>query len=68
MNRHRRSFLAGLASLAGAATATRVAAQQPQHVHPPAPPAKSVILPDPPATGVAGVVPVVTPDLAAPDR
>ena len=66
MNRNRRSFLAGLASLAGAATATRVVAQQvqqPPHVHPPSPPAKSVILPDPPATGVAGVVPVVTPDV-----
>lgn len=62
MDHNRRSFLAGLAGLAGAATASRVAAQQ--HVHPaPATPAKSVILPDPPATGVAGVVPVVTPDI-----
>lgn len=64
MDRNRRSFLAGLATLAGAATAGRVTAQQAQHVHPvPTTPVKSVIFPDPPDTGVAGVVPVVTPDI-----
>jgi len=62
MDRNRRSFLTGLATLAGAVTANRAAAQQAQHVHPPAAPAKSVVLPDPAPTGVAGVVPVVTPD------
>lgn len=61
MNRNRRSFLAGLAGLAGAATASRVAAQQ--HVHPLGTPAKPVVLPDPRPTGVAGVVPVLTPDV-----
>lgn len=55
----RRSFLRGLAASAGAAAATRAVSAQ-QHVHPVAPPR---ILPDPPATGVAGVVPVVTPDV-----
>lgn len=62
MDRNRRSFLTGLATLAGAVTANRAAAQQMQHVHPPAAPAKSVVLPDPEPTGIAGVVPVVTPD------
>jgi len=62
MDRNRRSFLTGLATLAGAVTANRAAAQQMQHVHPPAVPAKSVVLPDPEPTGIAGVVPVVTPD------
>lgn len=62
MNPNRRSFLAGLATFAGAATASRLAAQQ--HVHPaPAAAGRMVAQPDPPATGVAGVVPVVTPDV-----
>jgi len=62
MDRNRRSFLTGLATLAGAVTANRATAQQMQHVHPPAVPAKSVVLPDPEPTGIAGVVPVITPD------
>ncbi|MCC7184961.1 MAG: copper oxidase [Acidobacteria bacterium] len=61
MNHNRRSFLAGLAGLAGAATASRVAAQQ--HVHPLGAPTKPVVLPDPPPTGISGVVPVLTPDV-----
>jgi FtsP/CotA-like multicopper oxidase with cupredoxin domain len=55
--------LTGLATLAGAATATRAAAQQAQHVHPTSAPTKAVVLPDPAPTGIAGVVSVVTPDL-----
>jgi len=62
MDRNRRSFIAGLASLAGVATAGRVAAQSVPHVHPSAPPVKSVAVRGPSATGVAGVVPVETPD------
>lgn len=62
MDRNRRSFLTGLATLAGAVTANRAAAQQVQHVHPPAVPTRSKVLPDPAPTGIVGVVPVVTPD------
>ncbi len=62
MDRNRRSFIAGLASLAGVATADRVAAQTVPHVHPSAPPVKTIGVRGASATGVAGVVPVETPD------
>ncbi len=62
MNPNRRRFLTGLATLAGAATASRASAQTMQHVHPAGPPVKAAVLPGPSATGIAGVVPVVTPD------
>lgn len=63
MNRSRRLFLRGLATAAGAASATGAAAQ---HVHPPAP---SPARPSPPARPVpagdygSGIVPVVSPDI-----
>ena len=68
MNRSRRGFLSGLATLAsaGAVSSSRVSAQHQGMAGMPGmsgPPAKTVVLPDPPKTGTAGVVPVVTPDL-----
>ena len=64
MESNRRGFLVSLASLAGAATVVRTEAQG-QHVHPApsAATAKPVAQAVPRATGVAGVVPVVTPDI-----
>ena len=59
----RRKFLRGLATVAGAATATRAAAQ---HVHPPALPPAGQPAPSPPLPPYklgAGIVPVVTPDV-----
>jgi FtsP/CotA-like multicopper oxidase with cupredoxin domain len=62
MNSARRSFLRGLATVAGAATATRASAQ---HVHPPAPAAKPPTKTAAPVAGDPGegVAPVVTPDI-----
>jgi FtsP/CotA-like multicopper oxidase with cupredoxin domain len=63
MNSGRRNFLRGLATVAGAATASQAAAQ---HVHPPAPPATRRDDPAPPVSPgslAPGVVPVVTPDV-----
>ena len=64
MSSSRRSFLRGLASAAGVATAGTAYAQQ--HVHPesPAPPTpKPVAATVPPGKFGAGIVPVVTPDV-----
>jgi len=62
MNPSRRSFLRGLATVAGTATASRASAQ---HVHPPSPPAaaRPAAPPVPPHQLGAGVVPVVSPDI-----
>ena len=68
MDRKRRNFLRGFATLAGAAGAQSVAAQ---HVHPPAaatPPVRPAVpaapvAPVPPDKLGPGVVPVVTPDV-----
>ena len=64
MNSNRRNFLRGLATVAGAATATRTSAQ---HIHPApipgaAPPA-SPAAPVPPGRYGPGIVPVISPDV-----
>ena len=65
MPSNRRSFLQGLASLAGAASTQAVYGQ---HVHPPPPPGTSqgqraATPPVPPYALASGVVPVVSPDI-----
>lgn len=63
MNRSRRSFLRGLATVAGAATASQASAQ---HVHPTSPSAlrRETSAPFVPSDAFGpGVVPVVTPDV-----
>ena len=64
MNRSRRSFLRGLATVAGAASATAAAAQ---HVHPSAPKegarAPAPAPPVPPHEHGPGIVPVISPDV-----
>ncbi len=63
MNPNRRNFLRGLATVAGAATATHASAQ---HLHPPPASAARRVDPTPPVSPgslAPGAVPVVTPDV-----